>query len=49
MRFVGAAGTVTGSRHVVSTPNGAIPGGAGLFQSPEGRAVPRHGEEVARA
>ncbi len=35
MRFLGAAGTVTGSRHLVSTPNGVILVDAGLFQGPK--------------
>ncbi len=32
MRFLGAAGTVTGSRYLVNTPAGAVLVDAGLFQ-----------------
>jgi metallo-beta-lactamase family protein len=35
IQFLGAAGTVTGSRHLVRGPAGAVRVDAGLFQGPE--------------
>ena len=46
IEFLGAAGTVTGSRHLLRSPAGEVLVDAGLFQGPP---VPRHGEEIALA
>jgi metallo-beta-lactamase family protein len=53
MRFLGAAGTVTGSRCLLRAPGGTPLEDAGLFQGPKElrvrnwNAVPRRGEEVS--
>jgi len=53
IQFLGATGTVTGSRHLLRSPAGAVLVDAGLFQgAKELRLLWRagfHGEEIALA